>query len=404
MGQIMLNKSFIGSWGQENSENIPHEIINRFRSDNGNLYIYSPPYGGFDTGCHQSVDYLLLTGSWNRNMTEILFVVKGLSLLHHGGKKASPEDRAALEELICRENIRYGGKFLHEIKMSSNEEPSVFYATFRARELIQPRKKLFFSWSPDAELHNEERDIFSLPSDYKYQRQYGFLPDCDDVVARRIISDTALWETVDLQPVRMQALPATPQDNFIKLICKEYDETIFTNLFHAFFNASPALFTLFAQEVLEIPTAEAFTLRKEVTTTDKKGRLDLLAEGPETVIAIENKLRSGLNGIDKHHHLSQLTPYINFVEQTVLKGRRGYYFLFEPNYNEIDVAQFDTRRGGEWKKCPYSKIHQFMIAHKDLLLASPLAPYAEDFIRALALHTLKMKDLVEQRFLEAILG
>jgi len=402
MCQIMLNKSFIGSWGQESLDNIPHEIINLFRSDNGNLYIYVPPYGGYDTNGHQNIDYIFLTGSWNQNTTEVLYVLKGLTRLHSGGKKATLKDKKQLEELIKAENIRYGGKYLHEIKMSAEEESIAFYMTFQAESMQKPRKKLFLTWNNEPEIHNDKKDVFVLRSDYKYQRLFGYLPPEDAQIANAIIQNCDLWEDAEILPVSNDVIAHAEPMNFVKLIHKVYDENVYTNLFYEFFNVCPALFTKFSQDVLGIQTNETFIIHKEVTTADGKGRLDLLAESPTSVIAIENKLQSGLHGIDKHRQLSQLTTYITFIEDEVLKGRTGYYFLFEPDYNDIDIARFDSQRGLEWTKCQYSKIHRFMEDNKALIKQSFLGSYADDFIAALHLHTMQLKDIVEQRFLEAI--
>ena len=404
MGEIMLNKSFIGSWGQDNADNIPHEIINMFQSDNRELFIYVPPYGGYEPNGHPKIDYILLTGSWNQKTTEVFYVLKGLTRLHSGGKKATSEDREKQIKLIKEKDIRYGGKYLHEIKMSAQEEAITFYMTFQAQSMQKPKKKLFLSWNKEASVHTEQKDVYALPSDYLYFRQYGYLPPEDAVIVSEIIQNNELWEDAQVQPVSKQTGAQAELMTWVKLAHKEYDETVYTNLFYEFFNACPPLFTKFARDVLNVETKEPFIVRKEVTTTDGKGRLDLLAENSHFVIAIENKLQSGLHGIDKHNKLSQLTTYINFIEQDILKGRQGYYFLFEPDYNDIDIASFDSQRGLEWQKCQYSTIYQFISENKQLLQESCLSQYADDFINAISIHAKQLREVVENRFLEAIHG
>ena len=403
--EIMLNKSFIGSWGVANDENIPHEIINMFRSDNGKIYIYVPPYGGFKTDEHNEVEYILLTGSWNNNTTEVFYVVKGLTLLHRGGRKATKSDRKKLVDYIVANNVKYGGKYLHEIKMAEAEEEIVFYMTFQAENIYKPEKPLFLSWAVDSEVHTAEKDVFELSDkEYKYQRQIGYLTEKDyDTVEAIIKSD--IWDTsvevVQSVPETVSTRPKTM--NFLKLIHKEYEETIFTNLFYEFFRTVPGLFASFAEEVLGIAGTGKYVIKTEVKTKDGKGRIDLLAESEDAVIVMENKINSGLNGIDKHNRLSQLTTYINFVESELLKGRKGSYFLFEPNYNDIDIKRFDQQRGTEFIKIQYSSIYNFFVAHKEDLQTSVFGQYADDFIEALYTHTLIMKDIVRQRFTEAIL-
>lgn len=403
--EIMLNKSFIGSWGVESDENIPHEIINLFKSDNGNIYIYVPPYGGFQTKEHPEVSYVLLTGSWNNNMTEIFYVAKNLKLLHNGGKKATRKDRELLVEQIKNDNIKYGGKYLHEIKMAENEEENIFYLTFQVGSICKPKKKLFLSWSCNTEEHTDTKDIYELTErNYNYQRQIGYIPVADYNLVESIINDDDIWDTENdvVQSVRTVTINQKETLNFLKLIHKEYDETIFTNLFYEFFNSTPDLFTQFAESVLDIHGASDYSVKREVQTKDGKGRIDLLAESSEYVVVIENKINSGLNGIDKHNRLSQLTTYIEFVEREVLNGRIGFYYIFEPNYNDIDILRFDQKRGKEFSKIQYSKIYDFFNMNREKLYESPFGKYTDDFIGALYRHTLTMKDVVMQRFTDAI--
>lgn len=404
--EILLNKSFIGSWGVANDENIPHEIINLFRSDNENIYIYVPPYGGFKTSEHPEVEYILLTSAWNNNMTEVLYVVRGLTLLHHGGKKATPSDRKKLVDYIVDKEITYGGKYLHEIKMAEKEEEKVFYMTFQADTVLKPQKKMFITWADNAvEVHTSDKDVFVMSDkSYKYQRQIGYVAGDDYTKLAGIAGNDAYWDltTEVVQRVPKVSTTRHKATNFLKLIHKEYEETIFTNLFYEFFTSVPGLFSAFAREVLKLSETAPYTITSEVSTKDGKGRIDLLAESADVVIVMENKINSGLNGIDKHNRLSQLTTYINFVESELLNGRKAAYFLFEPNYNDIDIERFDQQRGKDYVKIQYSRIHEFFVDHQAELKASIYAQYADDFIEALYTHSLIMKDVVMQRFTDAI--
>ncbi len=403
--EIMLNKSFIGSWGVANVENIPHEIINLFRSDNGKIYIYVPPYGGFKTEEHPEVECVLLTGSWNNNMTEVYYAVRGLKLLHHGGRKATEKERQNLVDYIIENDIKYGGKYLHEIKMAEFEEEIVFYMTFLADAVYKPRKPLFLSWENNTEAHTDDKDIYELTEkNYKYQRQIGYIPQVDYPVVSDIINNSDIWDTANavVQNVSSDDIQKVQHQNFLQLIHKEYDETIFSNLFYEFFRTTPGLFSAFAKEVLGIDDERDFVITKEVTTKNGKGRIDLLAQNDNYVVVIENKINSGLNGIDKHNHLSQLSTYIEFVESELLNGRKGVYFLFEPNYNDIDISRFDQKRGREFTKVQYSKLYNFFKTNRSKLDASFYSDYADDFVNALYIHTLVMKDIVMQRFIEAI--
>lgn len=403
--EIMLNKSFVGSWGVTKDENIPHEIINLFRSDNGNIYIYVPPYGGFNTKEHPEVECILLTGAWNQKKTEVFYAVTGLKLLHQGTRAAVGRERKRLVEYIIEKGIKYGGKYLHEIKMSETEEDNVYYMTFQATAVYKPRKPLFLSWEDNSEEHTEKKSVYELKNkQYKYQRQIGYISQDDYQRISEIIHNSDLWDTSNevVQIVRADESQKVHHRNFLQVIHKEYDETIFSNLLYEFFRTTPGLFSAFADEVLGIAGERDFGITKEVTTGDRKGRIDLLAQNDHYVIVIENKINSGLNGIDQHDRLSQLTTYIEFVESALLNGRKGAYFLFEPNYNDIDISRFDQRRGGEFRKIRYGVLYNFFKAHRLMLDTSSYSDYADDFVNALYIHTLVMKDVVMQRFIDAI--
>ena len=404
MGEIMLNKSFGGSWGVASEENIPHEIINIFQSDNGKIYLYVPSHGGYATSKHD-VKYLLITGEWNQKekSTEILYLASGLKRMHNGGKYATPDEREKLKKKIREDNIRYNGKLLDEIKMSAEEEDRVFFCTFEAEKLIRPQKRMFLVWNGGADSCKADFEKFGLSDEnYNYQRQIGYIDNPKDYQKLlSIISNSKYWGKDNAASPVTQPANTVSSFNFLKLIHKEYDETIYTNLFFEFFSKNNTLFNLFAKEVLGLPGDDSYSIRKEVKTSDCHGRLDLLAVGEKNVIAIENKIKSGLNGIDKHNELSQLTTYIEFIE-TEHADKAKKYFLFEPDYNDIDIAKFDGKRGCEFHKIRYSEIYDFFARHREIIKQGVYANYADDFIASLYIHTMTMHDIVEQRFLSAI--
>lgn len=411
----MLNKSFAGSWGLASEENIPHEIINLFQSDNGKIYIYVPPYGGYSK--NRNIEYILITGEWHNKKTEILYLASGLEKMHEGGKYASHKDREALRKRIKDRNIRYNGKLLYEIKMSAEEETRIFYCTFEAEKLVRPKRRMFLSWNNENRENTGNFDTFILSDkEYNYQRQIGYISNSDDYKKLNdIINTESYWENINaVKKIEPQDF-TVESPNFLQLAHKEYDETAYTSLFYEFFRNYKELFNQFAKTVLGIPDDDVYIIQKEVNTqyhnetmnekednqTNMKGRLDLLAIGCKNVIVIEVKIKSGLNGIDKSNELSQLTTYIRFVEKKHPNKNR-YYFLFEPNYNDIDIEKFDTKRGKEFKKIKFNNIYDFFDKNIAILNQEPYRHYAKEFISSLRIHTLTMHDIITQRFLLTI--
>ena len=131
--------------------------------------------------------------------------------------------------------------------------------------------------------------------------------------------------------------------------------------------------------------------------------MDLIFISDSKVIVVENKIKSGLNGINKHNELSQLTTYIEFIESKYYDYYH-YYFLFEPNFNDIEIQKFDNKRGCEFIKINYSKIHKFFVEYKKELYDNIYGIYIDDIIAALSKLKQTMKDIVLERFIKAILG
>ncbi len=437
--EIMLNKSFIGSWGLESEGNIPHEIINRYRSDGGKVFLYVPPYGGL--GNEHDVKHILITSDWHDNTTEVYYWATDLHRLHKGGKRPKDFDDPVLGEQSkkikgieplydegVKYEIKYGGAYLDDIRMSANaDDDLVFPLTFEAGKIYKPKKRLFITWGK-AKGKLPDGEHITIASDYKYQHQTGYL--CKSAVHNEKLVELLdrhkddVWQEVDLPKVPDNVPLCQNPNTFVKLIHKEYDETTYTNLLYHFLGL-PGIFRRFAKQVLGIePISENYTVKREVaikSSTDsdteqakeKDGRIDLVVTGyngpiPNVsrdvisdVIVIENKLRSGLNGIDKHESISQLSTYHKYIEQNYKASKRSY-FLLEPNYNDIDIARFDEPAKEIYKVIKYSEVHKFFNSIRDELRKTELGKYSDDFIDALSIHTMTMEDMVNCRFINAI--
>ncbi len=84
---ILLNKIFEGSY-TDNISNIPHEIIDFFKADDGKYYVYNNPFG--DLGNHNknyTPTYLLLTSSYipKEKKVKIFYLIKIKEKIHNFG-------------------------------------------------------------------------------------------------------------------------------------------------------------------------------------------------------------------------------------------------------------------------------------------------------------------------------
>ena len=70
---ILINKMYTGSYLDDNDgNNIGHEIINFFKADDGNNYIYITPYGKANNG--DNIKYILLTDA--KKIVNIILLLK----------------------------------------------------------------------------------------------------------------------------------------------------------------------------------------------------------------------------------------------------------------------------------------------------------------------------------------
>ena len=58
--EILLNIMYTGTYLEDENANIGHEIINLFKADNGNNYIYILPYGSMSKKHNDKIKSILL--------------------------------------------------------------------------------------------------------------------------------------------------------------------------------------------------------------------------------------------------------------------------------------------------------------------------------------------------------
>ena len=218
-----------------------------------------------------------------------------------------------------------------------------------------------------------------------------------------------LIEVNDLQFSKaLDSITFTPSfnsilSNFLQLIKKEDDELSFSNMLAYYFQSNKQLFAKFEKVVLNIKNPDTnFEIARE------EDNIDLLIRGDKNVIVIENKIKSKINGLkyDIEGTLvqTQLGKYHNIVENMINDkndssyGKKPYYFIFSPNYNNIDTQKIKDSKGYETIK--YNKIHKFFEENKIN------DKYFNDFVNAMYKHTKPIdNDLYEdmkQKFLAKI--
>lgn len=158
--------------------------------------------------------------------------------------------------------------------------------------------------------------------------------------------------------------------------------------------------------------------------------INLFISDTNNVIVIENKIKSGINGIKYDIYGeevgSQLLDYYKYVFGfkkkksgnklewikdggliNKFKNKEKHFFIFAPNYNKIDTEKINSIPS-TYKIIPYSKIFEFYDKYHDVLSYRypNNIPYYHEFIYAIEKHCNSIDNVLEiethKRFLKRI--
>ncbi len=376
--EILINQLFAGKYLNE-GENIGHEVINLFRDDDGNNNLYITPSGSVKG--HDLQYILFVRNVTTRKTVEVIGVAKEL--------------RQISDEEV--KQVRYAGVSLDQIFSknvhSGKKDPFTNHITFRAGEFLLPEKRIFISLdnesdSKDHIIHlNSERQVIIPQGMREYYSEK--IDSTAYVQLIDLIENAELWKK---QNTTEKLFPDGPVQNqspsFLEVIRKEDDENIFSNLLGYYFDYSHRAFQKFASapNLLNIPDMSV-TISIYRETID---RVDLWIESDQDIIVIENKIKSGINGIigeDK----SQLNKYYIKAKKEALKNnKRPHFYIFAPDYAKFDLSRFGPEIEASYKVIRYSDIYKFFVIETETFIADRVFP---DFLRGLKRHTLSFSEL-----------
>lgn len=377
--EILINQLFAGTYLDEGS-NIGHEIINLFDDDCGNRYLYITPSGRVSG---HNVDKVVFVRNVSaRRTVEVIAIASGLS--------AAGEFEA--------EAIRYGGVELDHIFRSNTYhggEDAFPGATYKAAEMLVPAGGRRFFITVDAEFDIDRwPGSVCLDSSRKVVIPQGmrmyYSAENDPVAHAQLedmLSDESLWmPAASMGRLTVDASIEARNPSFLEVVGKEDDELAFSNLLAYYFDYSHDAFTRFAADpsLLDIPRMDSsFEIVRE-----SNHNIDLWIEGDNHVIVIENKIKSGINGIGNAYG-SQLQKYRSFAEEYAREhGKQAHFYVFAPDYNNLDLGAFDP--DGVWKVIPYSALFTFFVQETPTYIVDHCFP---DFLRGLERHTMTAAEL-----------
>ena len=373
--EILINQLFAGKYLNE-GENIGHEVINLFSDDEGNHNLFITPSGrvkGHD------LEYIVFVRNVSaRRIVEIVGVAQGIMRLEEGEM----------------DKIKYAGVSLDKIfdknKKNGETDPFTEHVTFRAEKFLLPSQRLYITIEDntfgDSTIYLDSERQVIIPQGMREYYSEEVDPRAYKEL-KRIIENPGNW---DMDKTTERLIPdAAMRDKmptFLDVIRKEDDENIFSNLLAYYFEYSHPTFLKFASnpEFLNIPNMSAsFELHRETVE-----RVDLWIESDNDIIVIENKIKSGINGITGDDY-SQLNKYRDIAEKKAEKcGKKAHYFIFAPDYARFDLSQFGLE--GKYTIIRYSELYRFFMEEAEVYIADRFFP---DFLCGLKRHTLSFSEL-----------
>ena len=369
-------------------------------------------------------------------------------------------------QVISLEGVTYGDKALQDIFAKNIRNDRALYVTFTAKniKMVKPGYHIYLIGDNINKKENDkikfinvivdennnvvtEKLNFSRQSLRQYIHNDKYQDVYNNILTQLNNLDEVFWEeqpplTFDdrknLEDKDPHHIDVTPQKaNFIDIIRKNYDELIYSNLFYHIFKSKPKLFYEFAtsEKGLNISHDKLSTNCKETLFLREDGNIDLLIDDKDkkTLIVIENKIKSGINGI-RYNELdkecgNQLSKYIHYTygykvkkgtdksgyeyeqfseQENEIKPYKDYehreFFIFAPRYKNFDIETINgnlkkENTKDEYQLITYDKIYDFF-NNQDIKNKYSSIPYYEEFLYAIKNHKYESDNIQERQMFE----
>lgn len=385
---ILLAKVYSGNYLEEN---IGHEFINNYTTDDGEQYIYVTPWQKVRKS-NDAENYIIQLRYAGKKCYEVLFFAEIDSFsVDSDGKQ-----------------LKYGGFNLEEL-LGSNDINAGIYAHLKANYLKKCKPNTYICTDANFQLPNNPTKIV-LDSSFNFgrQRRYVYNGNVYDQLLKFIKDDTK-WENKGNSKLEIKEY-VKPKINILNVIGKQYDELAFSNWLSFYLN-NPYLCKKFVEECLFNNANIDSTLQEESlkglsSPIREYQNTDIWIESQNAIIVIENKIDSGINSKKKAKDGSvttQLDVYESLLEKEKKEQEKQYSFCFiiKPNYNQLVI----TNKYPNWKVIEYNSVYNFFSkVSKDNLFKN--LPYIQEFVKALDPLTQQRKtdykDIIENGLMKRI--
>ena len=390
-------------------ENIGHEIINTFKTDNDGHFIYISPWGIVNKTYAHSKNVLLVRGV-SADVWEVIGYATDLELLltenaFENGRhreEINLVDSEAQLKLVKERKISYGGVPINELL---SEQKNTVYVTYQTNEYhsAKENRKLYLV-ANNSEIKGDNYVLlpnvnFGRQSLHMYMDEITRKEAYDTLIS--LFKDPQWWDSDTCH--KIDNLDAYSQSfNILDVIKRDEDELTFSNWL-AYYLANDSLFLEhFAYDVLGIKmVGHKTTVKREYKN------IDIWLEDDNYIVVIENKIKSGINGVVEERHdfskteiKSQLSKYVEIAE-TEAKGRKTKFALLIPDYGVKDDELIMFKEYQRYLPIiRYSKLLEFLNECPTDL------PYFEDYKKAVQKHASPYKknlyQIMEERLIAKI--
>ena len=398
--EILINQLFAGTYLNEGA-NIGHEVINLFKDDSGNNYLYITPGGKIDMNFHPVKSVLFVRNIEGKTTVEVI---------------AKAEELAEAD--VDPKSIEYAKTPLSRVFANNkyhNDDDSNIFFTFKAGKIRMPKngRRIFLTINNQFRINDDNIFIVKLKSNSNaISNQSGrkYYSQKNDPIAynqlQELMNNNDYWEpTNTTEKLIMDGSTYRENPTFLDIIRKENDELVFSNLLAHYFEYDKTIFQEFVKNRLGI---DDFSSQFEIIR-ESVDNIDLLIKDAKHVLVIENKIKSDINGIRNDGSYSQLNKYQDKIKERIhdpedrfnLYGKKPSFYIFTPNYNHIDISKYKLEK--PYKIITYKEIYNFFQNNATSFISDK---YFSDFLRGLERHTMSMAELnfsiMRSRFFERI--
>ena len=406
---IVLNRMYVGDYL---ASNLGHEIINLYQADNGGNYIYLNSSGDFVKAHQGRVGYMLFVKYYSIGEVEVIGMATGLNDVYCADQQFAGKYKGVNKEIFAKQQqfvnaeggVSYGGVSIFDIFGEAGQQ-SVFI-TYKADKVYVPQKgkRMFIRFHvADAAKYPEHGETDIVVSLAGYQQAKASLKQYiypegtyagdlakQNVESKRedyskifntLVNDPALWQESNNRVDAEELDSVNERKVSLFDICQiQNDENKFSNAL-AYFMQRPEYRRLWRDFFADfgVELGEGFTVAREEASKieDSKvdsikypsgGRIDLMVRTSNSLVVIENKIKSDINSVEEDGEGKQLRRYYNYANWLATKkeladyGKQRHFIILTPKYNIPTVE--DKEMAGTYKVITYAHVYEYLTLHK----------------------------------------